>query len=416
MEPSLGWTLLSRDALRRAEKQVNNDVQGVRDEIGFLALHQLYSNRFFPGTSVLHTRLRYVLFVPWIYMGLIEDGVRERVADAVNDAEIKLVGQLRLTSESGIIGKENFPKPTTQPPCLVYWSVLGSWRVLRPLKDGSYPPRSVVHRTIGQRTAAGRLQDDDKQLMQENEPLFASLPSPPKAWGKQHEKLDFRLRNSERRFLRNQIIGLSRPESSSPSLLSRLVEANISMSPKTDMWSDEILDVADDADRAALKRAQQAASLSAIGRGIYAALVEEMRDDYDKVESGTKHRDAVEHLIDEYGQNALKLNIADVPNDAVKIDDTILQVLNQTQAWLRDGKRDLSQLYEIYCKAESKRKGNRARLPKNLSARTKRLEWLPEEHPQAQPLHYRWAVARGFVTDLIGDTGSGKNGEASDEQ
>ena len=61
MEPTLGWTLLSRDALRRAETQLRDEVQGVRDEIGFLAVHQAYADRFFPGTSVLHTRLRYRL-------------------------------------------------------------------------------------------------------------------------------------------------------------------------------------------------------------------------------------------------------------------------------------------------------------------------------------------------------------------
>ncbi len=109
MEPSLGWTLLSRDALRRAETQLRTDVQGVRDEIGFLGLHQAYVDRLFPGTSVLHTRLRYVLFVPWIYMGLIDDGVHERVTDAISEAEINLVAQLRMSGESGIIGKENYP-------------------------------------------------------------------------------------------------------------------------------------------------------------------------------------------------------------------------------------------------------------------------------------------------------------------
>src|SRR5262249_4445670 len=67
MKPGFGWTLLSRDALRRAETQLREDVEGVRDETGFLSLHQAYADRFFPGTSVLHTRLRYVLFVPWMY-------------------------------------------------------------------------------------------------------------------------------------------------------------------------------------------------------------------------------------------------------------------------------------------------------------------------------------------------------------
>ena len=67
MEPVFGWTLLSPDAIRRAEARLREDARGVRDEIGFLFLHQAYADRFFPGTSVQQTRLRYALFVPWIY-------------------------------------------------------------------------------------------------------------------------------------------------------------------------------------------------------------------------------------------------------------------------------------------------------------------------------------------------------------
>ena len=66
MEPCIGWTLLSRDVLRRAETHLREDVEGVRDEIGFLSLHPAYADRFFPGTSVLHTRLRYAPFLPWL--------------------------------------------------------------------------------------------------------------------------------------------------------------------------------------------------------------------------------------------------------------------------------------------------------------------------------------------------------------
>src|SRR3954470_14041870 len=76
---NFGWTYLSREALKKAQAQLANQVQGVRDEIGFLELHQGYADRFFPGTSVLHTRLRYALFVPWMYESLS----RRRGADQV---------------------------------------------------------------------------------------------------------------------------------------------------------------------------------------------------------------------------------------------------------------------------------------------------------------------------------------------
>jgi len=415
LEPSLGWTLLSRDALRRAETLARNDVQGVRDEIGFLALHQAYADRFFPGTSVLHTRLRYVLFVPWIYQQLIEDGVRERVAEAVSEAEINLVGQLLMSHDRGIIGGDNFPKTTTQPPCLVYWSALGNWRVLRPLADGSYPARSVVHRRLGRSVSQLSLKDDDKQLMQEEMPLFAPLPKPPKSWGRKTESLDFQLLASEKKFLSNQLIAICRPDSVERSLLSRLVESNIELDPKSSMWTDDVRGVADDADRAALERSQQAASLSAIGRGVYGALVEDMRANYDNVDSVTRNRDAVERLIEQYGHEALKLKVDDVRQDAGKIDSKILEVLQRTQDWLRRGDRDLSDLFQVYCDAEAKRKDKRARLPKTPIAREKRLEWSPEEHPNAQPLHYRWSVARGFLMDLQASDVSRAGGGANDE-
>lgn len=67
MKPSLGWTMLSREEMRQAERLASGD-QDTRDEIGFLLIHQGFADRFCPGTSVLHTRVRYVLFVPWLFL------------------------------------------------------------------------------------------------------------------------------------------------------------------------------------------------------------------------------------------------------------------------------------------------------------------------------------------------------------
>ena len=63
MKPILGWTMLSREEMRQAERLTSGE-QDTRDEIGFLLIHQGFADRFFPGTSVLHTRVRYALLVP----------------------------------------------------------------------------------------------------------------------------------------------------------------------------------------------------------------------------------------------------------------------------------------------------------------------------------------------------------------
>ncbi|WP_316397066.1 hypothetical protein [Bradyrhizobium sp. 33ap4] len=34
---------------------MDEETMGVRDEIGFLTIHQRYADRFFPGTSVLYS-------------------------------------------------------------------------------------------------------------------------------------------------------------------------------------------------------------------------------------------------------------------------------------------------------------------------------------------------------------------------
>jgi hypothetical protein len=72
--------MLSRDEMRQAERLASGE-QDTRDEIGFLLIHQGFADRFFPGTSVRHTRVRYALFVPWLFLpgcGYEAQGKRHR--------------------------------------------------------------------------------------------------------------------------------------------------------------------------------------------------------------------------------------------------------------------------------------------------------------------------------------------------
>ena len=95
MRPALGWAGLSRSALKRAEAQLVADSEGVRDEVGVLALHTAYANRFFPGTSVQQTRLRYTLFVPWQIMALLRERVQSGQARReLDQAELNLARRL----------------------------------------------------------------------------------------------------------------------------------------------------------------------------------------------------------------------------------------------------------------------------------------------------------------------------------
>ena len=393
---------MSRDALRRAETQLRDDLEGVRDEIGFLALHQAYADRFFPGTSVLHTRLRYVLFVPWMYEKIARHHARKRVADILQREELDLTRRLlNLGSKQGVIGIRSYPKPTAQPPSMIYWSALSAWRILKPLASGASPSRQTVHRAIAQKGPRHQLHDDDKQLLVEDEPLFGALPAPPDEWHSANADLDFRLQPEEVRFLRNCFLTVSRRDSdSTPSLLARLVEQRVRLADRDTLWSSKVKSAADGDDKVALVRARQVAALSAVGRGIYAAMVEEMRDRHDGVSTEDTHRSNLLSVCDTHSSDGLALQIDDIMIDAPGMPSGILEVLRATQDWLDGNRQDVMLLHDVYQRAESRRKGRRARLTKSVAGREKRAEWTPKDSATAEPLHYRWRQVRQLLMDL----------------
>jgi len=76
MPSSLSWIDYDSEAQQRAQRILTLfKERDTRDELGFGPIRNATSDSLFPGTSVLHTRLRYLLFVPWIYRSLEEKRV-----------------------------------------------------------------------------------------------------------------------------------------------------------------------------------------------------------------------------------------------------------------------------------------------------------------------------------------------------
>ena len=313
-----GWTYLSRNALRRAERQLANSGEGVRDEIGFLIIHQRYADYFFPGTSVLHTRLRYALFVPWIYQTLYAEGGSGPVADRLQREEIKLAGRLKYAKGGGAIGGDNFPDPISQPPSVSYWTALGTWGVLRQV-DEHLPSRAQLNTMLGER-----------------------------------------------------------------------VEAN-------NYWDPGIVELAKE-DGPKLRRAGYAASLAAVGRAVYAALVETLQED-DGQSPTAIHRKLLPKVIEEHAARARRVNMLDLIQDTGSLPDAVVQVLEKTIAWLAAGAKNAMALRDVYEHAEYDRKGRRARLSR-LAGAERRIEWRNSEHAAATPLHFRWSQVRRLLRDL----------------
>jgi Family of unknown function (DUF6361) len=390
---SYGWTYLSRNALRRADRQLASNGEGVRDEIGFLIIHQRYADYFFPGTSVLHTRLRYALFVPWIYQTLFEQRFSGRAIDALQKAEIDLAGRLRDAKGGGAIGREKYPAPISQPPSVSYWGALGTWGILKD-QNGRLPSRAHFNAIL--QSKHRRAFDDDGQPLGQVELPFTALPKPPVDWIG-NKPMQFDLLQREAEFLRGQLIDL-RPHSAPEQLslfaklaASKRVEAN-------HCWDAGIAELAKE-DGQKLRRAGYAASLAAIGRAVYAALVETLREEEDHQPTSHIHRDFLPGVIEEHGPAASRMKICDLIMDTGPISPAVTEVLERTILWLEEGAKDIMALRGVYEYAECTRKMHRARLSR-LHGASLRLEWSNENHALAGPLHYRWDQVSRLLSDL----------------
>ncbi len=401
MKPTIGWVLLSKDAVSRAETQLRDDVTGVRDEVGFLLLHSGYANRFFPGTSVLHTRLRYVLFIPWMYRELIRRGDHGNIERRVTDFERSLAG--RLHDLKGTIGKRSYPEPTSQPPTFVYWTALGTWGFLKRRPDGTWPTKTQLHRAIERHNVPPRHFDDDGYFLDDVHEFFIRTPKAPKEWGNHDGILSFKMPKNERDFVRRQLVGVSKSGyDGRPSLLSGLAKnvEKFNIDSACEPWSRSVLQFADHEDKQALHRSRSAAALSAIGRAVYAAMVETIREK-DGLPTDRRHRNHLPVVLRDFTKIACNLELDALHADIQDLPRHLHDVLDATLTWLKKPKNPLD-LRDVYAEAEKLRKGGRARLPGSLSAKERRAEWRPEEQTLAGPIHYRWPNVIRLLKDLKG--------------
>jgi len=391
--PSFGWTYLSREALKKAQAQLANQVQGVRDEIGFLELHQRYADRFFPGTSVLHTRLRYALFVPWMYEALTKRRITGPVQRAVEREEMRLVKRLEGAG-TGVIGVTKPDQPAQQPPSVVYWGALTTWGIVRPASGRA----SVTRRELHARMATSlRKTDDDGMPLADSEPVFIALPPMREKWD-EATRLTFQLGAAEAAFIRQRWDATPcSADLSRESLLARLARADIG---KVDFcWQPPILSLAGP-DKQALVHAGRCAALSAIGRAVYAALVEKLCVMHDGRPAQLAHGRVLRDVLREYRTEAARFDIDDVEGDIAPLSPTLRMVLTTMLTWLKQGRSDPAPLADSYAEAETARKRSRARLALTLDGRNKRAEWMLDDHPAPTPIHYRWSNVRDLLNDL----------------
>lgn len=411
--PMIGWVMTSRSELAQAQRLLLDEQEGVVDELGLLTIHQAVSDRLFPGTSVLHTRLRYVLFVPW----LMRLAASERdPSGRLRELEFALTGKLRKGTEGdknarrGIIGGRIYPdKAAAQPASYSYWTALSTWGLLGPQWIEGVPSRDVILGELSE-LAAGKiaLDGDGQPLIERTEP-FAVVPAMPALLLTSEAGVDFRLEPEEQVFIRRRLSTVRAPlqalgESPRMSLLANLASRKAKLNDRVLPWlQDRVLAAAGHNDREVLALAAGLSAISGVARAAYLTMVE-MACSAKFNAPGRRHEAHFHRMRGELGRAALNLDMPRVLElGLVRASDPIVPLLQETQRCIA-GSTSMSSLQGIYVEVEKARKGSRARLSGKRGATVLLRDWArsAEKIRLAEPLHFRWSNVVMLLNDLNG--------------
>ncbi len=165
-----------------------------RDELGIGTIRDAFSDYFFPGTSTIQTKVRYMLFIPWIYNMLEEKKVKyPEIEDRARAEEIKLIYALLEAGEyEGLIGRDARDK-LIRLPSAIYWTGLESWGIR--LFPGS---RDQYHHTLTENYYRRR-----RSTSGQSKPNWdPGLPEPPE---KLMEYAELNLRKEDAEYLVDRI-------------------------------------------------------------------------------------------------------------------------------------------------------------------------------------------------------------------
>ena len=149
------------------------------DELGIGTIRDTFADALFPATSVLHTRSRYLLFVPWLLRDVARHGwPSERAATVFRAAEIKLIDALLAGGEEqGVIGSVA-RKNLKRMPSAAYWVATGRLGIRRwDLSVAGHFRAATAQLTTSRIPLSG--DPEDATVARPDLGVDPSLPAPP---------------------------------------------------------------------------------------------------------------------------------------------------------------------------------------------------------------------------------------------
>ncbi|MGV0731531.1 DUF6361 family protein [Mycolicibacter sinensis] len=163
MTSLIAWLDASSEDQRRMREIVGLfSERESRDELGIGQVRDALSDLMWPGTSVLFTRARYFLFIPWCFRAAAKtrhdiDGAKTRA----DQNERRLIGALGAAGETdGVIGA-NVGAALKNLPSALYWGAMRVHGVLNdPTLSRDDAIAAEVERAHSRRPAAAEYEDE----------------------------------------------------------------------------------------------------------------------------------------------------------------------------------------------------------------------------------------------------------------
>ena len=172
----MGWLDFDAAASERVATLLRSlEEPSTLDVLGLGTIRDAYADMLSPGTSTVQTRLRYFIFLPWIFQRLEAESDRKAsYASRLRDAETRLIERLHhLGQNQGVIGfwaRDGLKRM----PSEIYWGGLGAWSIRKlDMSIAQYGQWASAPRSRLQR-------DDDGNATKRGVSMWAAgIPEPP---------------------------------------------------------------------------------------------------------------------------------------------------------------------------------------------------------------------------------------------
>ncbi len=203
---SLAWIDFDEAERQRAQRiMALFQERESRDELGLGAIRDSIADHLFPGTNTIQTRLRYMLFIPWILRQLEgRDGTVGQISTEGRKMEIRLSDALKAGGEtSGVIGRDAGAR-LQRLPSSVYWAGLGAWGIRQ--FPGSRETYYAALPTLRRRRQRFDIEAEGFEDLASGN-WHSGLPPAPADF---LETASFRLTGDEAQFIRDRLVASAR--------------------------------------------------------------------------------------------------------------------------------------------------------------------------------------------------------------